>query len=239
MNRGQLVARVARKMGLSTDSGTDDLAFLQDLANAAVVEVLMRTHCYIDIGEMTLISGQAEYRLDPNVLAVDDGRGSSPAGMGNYRLVSLEEMIRRQSVGFVAPSARQVCAFDGDLLIVSPTPADSSTVIRFYYVPKPSPMAQDSDDPSTANFGGIRVEYHRALEYYMLWQAAEDVEKKSPMGPNDYFEIFQGECKLIRDRKWALAGRKLAPAAVGYPDTRREVVRNDVYPGFNSGSPDR
>ena len=228
MNRGQLVARAARKMGLSTVAGTDDLAFLQDLANAAVVETLLRTHCYVDIGEMTLISGTAEYRLDSNVLAVDDGRGSSPAGIGNYKLISLEEMIRRQSAGYVAPSARQVCAFDGDLLVVSPTPADSSTVLRFYYVPKPSPMTQDTDDPSTASFGGIRTEYHRALEYYMLWQAAEDVEKKSPLGPEDYFNIFQGECKLIRDRKWALAGRKLAPAQIGYPDTRRVPLRNDV-----------
>jgi hypothetical protein len=223
---------VARKTGLSTDANTDDLAFLQDLANAAVTEVLLRTHVFIDIGEMTLISGQAEYRLDSNVLAVDDGRGSSPAGIGNYAVVSLEEMIRRQSAGYVGPSARQVCAFDGDLLVVSPTPADNSTVLRFYYVPRPSPMTDDAHDPSTTSFGGIRSEYHRALEYYMLWQAAEDVEKKSPLGPNDYFQIFVGECKLIRDRKWGLQGRKLAPAAVGYPYSRRLVTRNDVYPGY-------
>jgi hypothetical protein len=230
MNRGQLVARVARKMGLKTTAGSDDLAFLQDLANAAVVEVLLRTHAFVDIGEMTLISGTAEYRLDSNILAVDDGRGANPAGIGNYKIVPLEEMIRRQSAGYVGPSARQVCAFDGDLLIVSPTPADSATVIRFYYVPKPTVMSADSHDPSDITYGGIRTEYHRALEYYMLWQAAEDVEKTSPMRPTDYFEIFQGECKLVRDRRWAMQGRKLAPAQVGYPDSRREPLRNDVYP---------
>lgn len=229
MNRGQLVARVARKTGLSTTEGSDDDNFLDDLANAAVVEVLLATHCYLDIGEMTLTSGQAEYRLDSNILAIDDGRGSTPAGVGNYEVIPLEEMIRLQSSGYVSQTWKKMISFDGDLMIVSPTPG-SSEVLRFYYVPRPTAMTDDAHDPSTSTYGGIPSQYHRALEYYMLWQVAEDVEKRTPLGPNDYFQIFQGECKLIRQRKRQMQGRRLGPAQVGYPSSRRYPLRNDVYP---------
>jgi hypothetical protein len=229
MNRGQLVDRVARKMGLETTLGSDDLDFLQDLANAAVVETLLRTHFFIVIGDMALIPGTAEYRLDSSVLAVDDGRGSTPAGVGNFEVVSLEEMIRRQSIGYVDPTWRKVLSFDGNLMIVSPTP-DVSESLRFYYVPRPLPMTDDDNDPSDTQYGGLPSEHHRSLEYYMLWQAAEDVEKRVPLGPNDYFTFYMNECKLVRERKWGLAGRKLAPSVVGYPDSRRHPTRNDVYP---------
>jgi hypothetical protein len=229
VNRGQLVARVARKTGLDTTAGTDDVAFLQDLANAAVVEVLLATHVYLDIGEMNLISGTAEYRLDSNILAIDDGRGSTPAGIGNYEVIPLEEMIRLQSAGSVSGTWKKMISFDNDLMVVNPTPS-ASEVLRFYYVPRPTAMTDDTHDPSTSTYGGIASQHHRALEYYMLWQVAEDVEKRTPMGPNDYFQIFQGECKLIRQRKRQMQGRRLGPAQVGYPSARRFPLRNDVYP---------
>jgi len=219
-------------MGLSTVASSDDLLFMQDMANDAVVETLLRTHINIHMGDMALDSGVAEYRLDSNMLAVDDGRGSTPAGIGNYEIVSLEEMIRRQSSGYVTPTWRKVVAFDGNLLIVSPTPSESE-VIRFYYVPRPTAMTDDVNDPSTDTYGGIPSQYHRALEYYMLWQAAEHVEKTRPLGPVDYFNLYENECKLILDRKRQMVGRKLSPAQVGYPDSRRHPTRNDVYPAYD------
>lgn len=239
MNRGQLVTRVARKMGLSTAVASDDLQFLQDMANDAVIETLLRTHINIHMGDMTLHNNVAEYRLDSNILAVDDGRGSTPAGIGNYEIVSLEEMIRRQSTGYVTPTWRKVIAFDGDLLIVSPTPA-TSEVLRFYYVPRPTTMladattTADANDPATDTYGGIPSQYHRALEYYMLWQAAEHVEKQVPLGPLNYFQLFEAECQLINDRKRQMVGRRLTRAVVGYPDARQHPTRNDVYPSYDS-----
>lgn len=234
MNRGQLVARVGRKMGLSTVNGTDDLAFMQDMANDAVIETLLRTHIHIDIGEMDLTSGQAEYRLDDSILAVNDGRGSTPAGIGNYEVISLEEMIRRQSVGYVTPTWRKVIAFDGDLLIVNPTPSDSE-VLRFYYVPRPTPMTADANDPSDTTYGGIPTQHHRALEYYMLWQAAEHQQIAYQGGAPEYFVLYENECKLIVDRKRQMVSRKLAPIQVGYPSARRHPLRNDVYPAYDGG----
>lgn len=233
MNRGQLVARVARKMGLSQAAGSDDLLFMQDMANDAVIETLLRTHINIHMGDMTLHAGVAEYRLDSNVLAVDDGKGTTPAGVGNYEIVALDEMIRRQSVGYVTPTWRKVIAFDGDLLIVNPTPS-ASEVLRFYYVPRPTAMSADANDPSTDTYGGIPSQYHRALEYYMLWQAAEHVEKRVPLAPQDYFSLYLNECKLINDRKQQMVGRKLTGFQVGYPDAKRHPLRNDVYPAYST-----
>ena len=221
-------------MGLSTAAATDDLQFLQDMANDAVIETLLRTHIHIDIGTMSLISGTAEYRLDSNILAVDDGKGATPAGIGNYEICSLEEMIRRQSTGYITPTWRKVIAFNGDLLIVSPTPSDSED-LTFYYVPLPTPMSDDGNDPSSTTYGGIPAQHHRALEYYMLWQSAEHLEKQIPGNAATYYlPLYEKECALINDRKRQMVGRKLAPAQVGYPNARMHPTRNDVYPSFDS-----
>lgn len=237
MNRGRLVARTAAYLGLGTDV-TEELTLLQEWANEGVLEVLLETHCYIQIGDLTLTSGTSEYRQDTSILAIDDGRGSTPSGIGPYQLVTLADMIQYQSISSVSPTWQKLIAFQGDLMIVHPVPSTGET-LRFYYVPRPSAMTDDSHDPSNATYGGIPSEYHRAIEYYMRWQAAEYDDKGGgffrghAFAPGStYKQSFDEEIKKILKRKRKKeGGRTLRPARVGYPGSQRVPLRNDVYPG--------
>src|SRR5215471_1710963 len=162
MLRGDLITRVARKTSLDSTTGSEDYNLIAAMLNEAIVEILLRTHIYIQ---------QVE---------------------------------------------------------VNPTP-DTGESLRFWAVLQPQPMNNDSNDPADPTYGGIPTP-HRAIEYYALWQLAEDVEKVIPYGPKDYHDQFVSECSLMSKRKHHMGGRQLAPATIGYPTSRRVPLRNDVYP---------
>ncbi len=229
MTRGQLITVVSAKLGLDSTVASDERALTDRWANESVVEVLLRTHCYTEIGDMALTAGVSEYRTDDDVLALQNDRVSSSTRSGTFEVVTLEEMIARQSANVALDrSGVSVVAYEGNLLIVHPTPGAGES-IRYFYVPRPTPMTDDAHDPSTATYGGIPTEYHKALEYYMLWQGAEYDDKRAAMGPQDYNSAFEGLCKEYRKRHRQKAQRGLRPSRVGYPG-RRYGRRNDVYP---------
>lgn len=226
MNRGQLVTRVGQKLSFDLSSGSEELTLLRDLANEGVVEVLINTRCHVDLGELTLTSGVKDYRLDASVLAILNRTIESSYSPLN--VVGMDDMLDFRRGGSVASPARFLAA-EGDFLAVYPTPT-ASEVIRFVYVAKPTPMTDDAHDPSNATYGGIPSEYHRAIEYFMLWQGAEYDDKAAPQRPSDIRALFEAECRLVRKRHRAKSGRGLAPARVGYPGTQRFPRRNDTYP---------
>lgn len=230
MNRGQLVGRTGLKFGINVESDGDskEIAFLQDTANEGVVDVLLKTHAYKQIGEMNLISGTSEYRLDSLILAIDDGRGSTPEGIGPYQLITLSEMIDYQSVNPVGGGLRKLICIEGDLMIVAPTPG-AGELLRFYYVPRPAQMTADTHDPATSEYGGIPSEFHRAILSYMDWQVADYDDKREPLTAEKYRSAYDNECKAVRKGLRRKAGRGIRPARVGYPP-RYRPSRNDVYP---------
>lgn len=228
MTRGSLIQRIARKTSLDGTTGSEDYNLIAALLNEAVVEVLLRTRIYIQQVDVALTAGTSDYRLDASILAVENTRGTTPAGSGAPEIISTAEMIARQATNVQNAGWRRALSFEGNLLTVNPTP-DTSESLRFWAVLKPTAMTSDSQDPSTPALGGI-PEPHRALEYYCLWQLAEDVEKTIPQGPKDYHDQFVNECKLISYRKHHIGGRQLAVASIGYPTSRRLPQRNDTYP---------
>ena len=228
MLRGDLITRVARKTSLDNTAGSEDYNLIAAILNEAVIEVSLRTHVYIQQVDVALTSGVSDYRLDVSILAVENQRGTTPAGQGQPEIISMAEMIARQSTNVQNAGWRRALCFEGNLLTVNPTP-DTGESLRFWAVLKPTPMSSDSHDPANPTYGGI-PEPHRALEYYALWQLAEDVEKVVPFGPKEYHDAFVGECGLMSKRKHHIGGRQLAPAHVGYPTARQVPTRNDVYP---------
>jgi hypothetical protein len=224
MTRGELVNMVAAKLGMREAAET---TLIQTWANAAVVDVLLRTHAFLQMGDMDLVADVSEYRLDPKVLAIDDGRTSTPAGIGPYQVVTLAEMIAYQSINPVGSGMRKMIAIQSDFLIVAPVPSTSET-IRFYYVPRPDPMTADANDPSDSTYGGLATEYHRAIEYYMLWQGSEYDDKVTAVAVKEYRAAYENECRDIRKRTRRKAGRGLRGGRAGYPAMFR-TGRNDVY----------
>lgn len=234
MNRGDLVKYVGEELGLAYDVSGNEQDFLRQWATEGIVNILLETHCFLQIGDQDLTAGTAEYRLDASVLAIDDGRGSTPAGIGHYRVITLDEMISRQSVDPVSDSFRKFIAIEGDLLIVSPTPSTDET-LRFYYVPKPTAMSNDSHDPSTITYGGIPTQFHEAIQAYMLWRGSRYDQKETTgardMGPKDYFELYQGWLKKIVQYRRRMRDRRNPEPLIGYPSSRRPFISpNSMYP---------
>ena len=227
MNRGQLVTRVARKLSLDTTVGGEELTLLQEWANEAVVEVLVKTRCFVDIGELTLSAGVKDYRIDATVLTILERTiETSYAPITVLSPADIYDLRRGQNVS----SPARYLASEGGLLMVYPTPASSGEVIRFLFVPKPTLMTSDAHDPSETTYGGILTEYHFALESYMTWKAAEYDDKMAPAKPVDLMALFEKDCREVRRRHRSKAGRGFSPARVGYPGTHRYPRRNDVYP---------
>ncbi len=229
MTRGQLITAVSAKLGLNSGSGHAERSLMEGWANEAVIEVLLATHCYVEIGDMALTEGVSEYRIDDDILAIVNDKITSSSGAGTFQIITLEEMIDRQAANTAMTGGTTVVAMEGNLLIVFPTPS-TGTTIRYFYIPRPTAMTNDAHDPSSATYGGVPSEYHKALEYYMLWQGAEYDNKKAPMTPQDYAGAFQGLCKQYRKAHRAKAQRGLRPARIGYPGRNYGGRRNDVYP---------
>src|SRR5215831_7637746 len=97
MTRGILLQRIARKTSLDGDAGTEDHDLIAALLNEAVIEVLLRTHIFVQLVDVPLQAGISQYRLDPSILAIDNTRGTTPAGQGTPEFISTAEMIARQS----------------------------------------------------------------------------------------------------------------------------------------------
>jgi hypothetical protein len=230
MNLGDLIFRVAHKSGLSDDN-SDEHAMMVGWARDSVVEVLLETHCVVETGTTVLTVGAPLYTIDPAVLVVLVAQAQSGNQLYDLEVVQLERLRSMQRGGGTSPV--QAIAIEGDRLYVYPTPSAADT-ITWDFVPRPQQqLTNPADDPSTVTFGRIPVEYHRALEYYCIWQAAEYDDKKFAQTPEDLEKRFRFECAHVRRRRQGKQGRAPFRPMVGYPG-RAIQTRNDqdvVYHG--------
>ncbi len=231
MTRGRLIGHTASKLGFETEAGSDELLLMQEWAQKGVVDVLLRTHVYVEGGDMTLTAGVSEYRTDADVLAVLNDRITSSSQQRHFDVVTLAEIIDYQNANATYSSSQtgaSKVAFEGNLMVTYPA-ASAGDSIRFYYVPRPTDMTDDAHDPSVATYGGIPSEYHDAILYYMLWQGAEYDDKRAALSPEDYFKLYDALCKEYRQFHRKKASRGIRPARIGYPNRRNLGRRSDTY----------
>lgn len=228
MNRGRLIAHVAATLGLDNTAGTEEVLLLQEWAQQAVDDVLLRTHCRVELGDLTFTPGVSDYRVDSTVLALDEETIS--ANTYPVALVTLGEIYeRRRSPSAASTDSVTAIAVEGDLMLVYPTPASVGT-LRYVYVAKPARFVDDTSDPSSATYGAIPEEHHLCLEHYMLWRGSIYDGTRAPMAPNDYLQLYLQLCSDARKRTRHKAKRGLSATRVGYPANRGYGRRNDVYP---------
>jgi hypothetical protein len=81
-------------------------------------------------------------------------------------------------------------------ILLWPTP-DEEYDISIIYIPRPTELTFDSHDPSDPTYGGVPVEYHKAIEMYALAEAADlDDDASSRMGM-DYRARYLEEVQNI------------------------------------------
>lgn len=240
MTRGELVFECSRALGLDDTAGGDELKLMQRWANRGVRDVLLRTLCYTELGDMTLIAGTTDYRIDSSILAIRNMHITSAIDASQ---VSPIERVDMQTVDEYldsnpAASDPTMVALYDTLMRVAPTPSGANT-LRFYYVPKPVEMtadgttSSDGNDPSNVTYGGIPEEYHEGILYYMLWKGSEYDDKIAALSPKEYRQAYERILGDIRKQSRRKSGKGLNRARVGYPSKSRfPYSRNDVYPPY-------
>lgn len=236
MNKGDFIFETSRAFGLDDTAGSDELILMQKWLKRGIVDVLVKTRCYVDIGQMTLSAGVSDYRTDSTVLAllnvtIPDTLGTSV----ELDVLPMDEILPYLSDVIATSASPTKVAIEGTLMRIAPKPA-SAVTLTYIFVPRPTSMgtdgtkANDALDPSDATYGGIAEEYHDTILAYMAWQASMYDDKSTALRPSDYRQAYEGLCKDVRKQQRRKAGRGLHRGRVGYPDRGGYPTRNDVYP---------
>lgn len=216
-------SRIAMRTGIAADTaGSDDQTLADEFINDGVLDVLRETHCNVD--KQTVTPGaSADYALGTDVLAIIDLYTSSGGTDSRVEQVSVPDLIELRRQGTTASSSpvSHFALAGSDLILFYPTPAAADT-LTMYYVPKPTALSGSADDPSSASLGGIRTEFHKAIEYYALAEAADyDDDQSSAQGAR-YREWYQAELGKVRKQLNRLGRYKQPPARL--PTKRRPRV---------------
>jgi hypothetical protein len=234
-------------LGLDFDANnptSGDGPRLTGWANDAVVDMLKRTHCFIQSATMTMTSGQGDYRLDSSILAIDDVYMTSGTQSFRATRMSTTDLLNARLFQVVTAPITRYALAGADLLMVFPTPS-LPDVMTIYYVPRPSLLVNSTDDPSSSTLGGIPSEYHYGLELYMQWKAGDAFDDESSQSGETYRRQYVGDPSaapgtdarkgFIGEMKRDLRdkGGKHLGAIVLPPRTRRTYI---PLPGVDMGS---
>ena len=224
-NLSQLRLAVQSKLGLETTASGTEETLVDAWLNQGVIDVLLQTHCNVNSATMTLTSGTSDYTLDTGILALLDVtyQAASSSTTNAVERTTPADILRMRQQGVSSSPVRYYALNGHDLLMVYPTPSSSSDTLTTYYVPRPTAMSATGNDPSAETYGGIPAEYHKAIEYYALWQGGDyDDDSSSNIGAEyrrTYLELIREFKRYVRRK----GGRSLGRARVG----RRPLVPHD------------
>lgn len=157
-----------------------------------MVDVLRRTHCYVSSANMTLTADVGDYSLDTNILAIEDIYMTSGGANFKMRRMSTTDLINERMYQLVTAPVTRYALNGANMIMFFPTPLQSDT-LTIYYIPRPTALANPTDDPSTTTLGGIPSEYHYGLELYMQWKAADFVDDESSSSGETYRRMYLGD----------------------------------------------
>lgn len=236
MTKGEFIFEISRAFGLDDTAGSDELILMQRWLKRGIVDVLVKTHCYVDIGQMGLEANVTDYRTDTSLLALLNV--TIPDSLGTpteLDVLSMDEILPYLSDAIATSATPTKVAIEGTLMRIAPRPA-SAVTLTYVFVPRPSSMGTDGTkgndalDASDATYGGIPDEMNDAIIAYMSWQAAMYDDKQAALSPVEYRQQYEGLCKDAKKQGRRKAGRGLHRGRVGYPGSIGYPSRNDVYP---------
>lgn len=161
-----------------------------------MIDILLRTRTRAAIATSTLTAGRGDYELPTadllqirhvEVLATGD---TQPRGL---KRLDPEDLLalRRTNQDNTSPS-RRYAVDGGNLLRLYPIPSSADTM-TITFVPRPTAMSAGTHDPSVSTYGGIPTEFHKAIEYYCLWQGADMDDDSSSAQGERYRVLYEGE----------------------------------------------
>lgn len=218
---------VYSKLGMDSTSSGNDETLVTSWLNEGVREVLLRTHCYVGETTISLSANTWKYTLDASILAMLHVTDDENRPVEVIQATDLLD-LRRASTSTDAVPLR-IAVLGSNKLLVWPTPTASST-LDVLYVPKPTEMSTGSHDPSNATYGGVPVEFHKAIELWALAQGSDYEHEGRTQSGVKYMQEFELYVKgVIRPAVNRKAGR-LGRVKVG----RRPLAAtgNGTYPRY-------
>jgi hypothetical protein len=222
---GQLKNRVVRKLGLDDTAFGDEDSAVGEWLNEGVLEILLETHCYISRdSSVALTDGTGDYELDTDILAIH----TLLAGTVPLVRVSEEEIHWLRRSASASSTVMRYAVAGANMLMVYPTPS-AAVDLAVYFVPRPTPMSDESHDPADVTYGGIPSEHHKAIEFYALWQGADydTVAAIPPAQREQDFERYLGKMRRSRSQK---GGRQLSPARMARSGRVTRSPSEDLSP---------
>ena len=222
MTIDDLTLAISIKMGLDNTAASEDLLQMQQWAKEGIEYVQMETEVFVSLGDLVLTIGISDYRLDSSVLAIIDRQIYGTDGL-HY----LEQTDSRTLLDLRRQGGRLACrlfALSGnDLFMVEGAPAVAET-IRFTYVPAVdwegvSVGVGFDVELSDEAMGGIPTWAQKAIEFYMLREAAIRDDKQLGLTFEKAQAMLDREVKLIRRRILGKKGRRLSPVRIGRTST--------------------
>ena len=224
-----LWSAVSNRIGNLDSAVTADQARMTSWANQAVVNVLRRTKCYVVSATTSLTAGTGDYTLDADILLSTNVYLTSQGTSWPLERISTEELLDLRHQNVSASSPVQYYALNGaNMLMVHPIPSSADT-LTFYYVPRPAALTTGTDDLSGSTFG-IPAEYHKAVEFYMCAEAADDDDDQSSAQGQRYRDLYDKEMlRSVNGIRWKL-GPYNPRARVGAHRRSQRRHDNSVYP---------
>lgn len=218
--------RVARKVGMDYTSATTDRDLIDQWANEGVREVLLRSHCYVARADVTTTADEWEYDLSSNIMVIKniwrDGESDRMVR------VTPEEILEfRRTNGTGTASTLRWALGGTNMLMLWPTPTEEYT-IDLIYVPRPAEMSDDGHDPSNPTYGGVPVEFHKAIELWILFNASDHEHEQGTQRGVNYLAQFDEYLKRVVLPAMNRKGGPLPRARVGR--TRPLSFDNGRYP---------
>ena len=206
---------VSSIIGLDNTAASAEQQLIDGWVNEGVVQVLRRTRLKITIATLDLTAGAKDYELPPAIMFITEIIDERNQPLERVTIAEINEWRRAAGSTAVAGTTTYSYALNGaNMFMIYPTPSSSTDTLTYYYVPRPTALALATDDPASATLGGIPAEYHRAVELYALWRAADYADDASSQQGDRYQRDFTGEIAQIRRDLQHKAGRRLAPASL-------------------------
>lgn len=219
----QFRTAIANQVGLDNSTGGDQGAI--DLwINEGYTELVLRTNAKVQKETFTLIVGTSDYTLPTTLLKIQQAYIVSTATPYNLQRVAPEQIISMRLSSSANVSPAQYYSLQGsDLFMIYPTPATADT-LTVYYVARPTALSVSSDSPSD-----LPAEWHKGIEYYGLWQAAQYDDDASSHNGADYMQLFEALIARARREIAMKGGNRLPRVKV---DPRRAPIPHDrsMYP---------
>lgn len=230
MNVADFALRVTHSIGIdaatANSATSEEWTLFLSLLNEAYVQFLRKTKVYKQTAQLAVTADIGDYSIDTDVLAFED-LTYSPNG-GTDRSVQAIDSAEIRDMRLVADSGTgdpQYFAFEGQLIMLYPTPRSSSDTMHMVYVPRPAALSTTAHSPST-----IPAEYHPVLESYVKWKLSEISNDKASGNGAAFMQQWQEgiiDCRVSEMRK---AGMRIGAVNIG-----RRNWRSRTSPGIDVG----